>query len=63
MPVVQLALFCKLNPEKAVLQKDYRKSLMYSLISGMLSQRLNELRENSLIRQSWCPGKLCSNDA
>jgi zinc protease len=45
MPVVQLALFCKLEPEKEVLQKDYRRMLMYQLISGMLTQRLNELRE------------------
>ncbi len=45
MPVVQLALFCKLDPEKEVLQKDYRKMLLYQLISGMLTQRLNELRE------------------
>src|SRR5512133_59178 len=45
MPVVQLALFCKLDPEKEVLQKDYRKMLIYQLISGMLTQRLSELRE------------------
>ncbi|HEX2395191.1 MAG TPA: insulinase family protein [Bacteroidales bacterium] len=45
MPVVQLALFCKLDPEKEVLQKDYRRILIYQLISGMLTQRLNELRE------------------
>lgn len=45
MPVVQLALFCKLEPEKEVLQRDYRRMLIYQLISGMLTQRLNELRE------------------
>jgi zinc protease len=47
MPVVQLALFCKTNPEKETLQKDYRKSLAYQLITGMLTQRLNELREQA----------------
>jgi|WetSurSiteA1Bulk_404760.scaffolds.fasta_scaffold01387_1 zinc protease len=45
MPVVQIALFCKTDPEKEVLQKDYRKSLVYQLVTGMLTQRLNELRE------------------
>jgi zinc protease len=45
MPVVQILMFCKLDPEKSVLQKDYRKSLMNLLISGMLTQRFNELRE------------------
>jgi zinc protease len=47
MPMVQMALFTKINPEKSLLQKDYRKSLIYNLISGMLSQRLNELREQA----------------
>jgi len=47
MPVVQLALFCKTNPEKETLQKDYRKSLAYQLITGMLTQRLDELREQA----------------
>jgi zinc protease len=45
MPVVQLILFNKIDPEKAILLKDYRKMVMYNLISGMLTQRFNELRE------------------
>jgi zinc protease len=45
MPVVQIALFSKIDPLKAVQQKDYRKMIIYNLITGMLSQRLNELRE------------------
>jgi zinc protease len=45
MPVVQVAIISKLDPEKQVLQQDYRKMLIYRIISGMLTQRLNELRE------------------
>jgi zinc protease len=47
MPVVQIAMFCKNNPDVVTLQKDYRKSLVLQLISSMLSQRLNELREQA----------------
>ena len=47
MPVVQLALFCKTNPEKQIQQKDYMKSLAYQLITGMLTQRLDELKEQA----------------
>jgi zinc protease len=45
MPVVQVAMFCKTRVKKAMIQKDYRKALMYSMISDMLAQRLSELRE------------------
>ncbi len=47
MPVVQIALFCNMQPLVEVQKKDYRKMMIYNLIDGMLSQRLNELREKS----------------
>jgi zinc protease len=47
VPVVEMAMFCKKDPEKVKLQKDWRKSLMYQLISSMYSQRLNELKEQA----------------
>jgi zinc protease len=47
MPVVQLVMFSKVEPEIEVLQKDYRKALIYQLITGMLTQRFNELKEQA----------------
>ena len=47
MPVVQIALINQVNPDKEVLQKDYRKMLAYQIVTGMLTQRLNELREQA----------------
>jgi zinc protease len=47
MPVVQLALFCKTDPEEQIVQNDYRRLLANQLVTGMLTQRLNELREQA----------------
>jgi zinc protease len=47
MPVVQLALFCKTDPEKQTVQNDYRRLLANQLVTGMLTQRLNELKEQA----------------
>jgi zinc protease len=45
MPVLQLMMFCMMDPEKETLQKDYRRSLVNGLVSGMLTQRFNELKD------------------
>jgi zinc protease len=45
MPVVQTVLFCMLDHFSQTQQKDYRKMMMYQMIAGMLTQRINELRE------------------
>lgn len=45
MPVVQIALFCRTDAEKVTQHKDYRRSLAYQLLTGMFTQRLDELRE------------------
>lgn len=45
MPMLQLMMFCMNDPEKETLQKDYRKSLVNVLVSGMLTQRFNELKD------------------
>lgn len=47
IPVVQLAMLCKVTPEKSEVQGDYRKSLMIQMVCGILTQRINELREQA----------------
>ncbi|MBN1144873.1 MAG: insulinase family protein [Bacteroidales bacterium] len=45
MPLLQVMMFCMIEPEKETLQKDYRRSLVNVLVSGMLTQRFNELKD------------------
>ncbi len=47
MPVVQIAMLCRVDPIVAVKQSDYRKQIGTLLIGGMLTQRYNELREKA----------------
>lgn len=47
MPVVQIAMLCRVNPTVADKQSDFRKLLGIRLIGGMLTQRYNDLREKA----------------
>jgi len=44
-PVTLVQLFYKSDPEKFETYEDYRRMLIYNLLTGMLNQRLDELKE------------------
>jgi zinc protease len=44
-PVTIVQLFYKSDPEKFETYEDYRRMLIYNLLTGMLNQRLDELKE------------------
>ena len=46
-PYTLIQLVCKTDPLKPSLQKDYRIGLAYQLVSTMLNQRLEELKEQA----------------
>jgi len=46
-PVTVEQIFYKSDPEKYETYEDYRRMLIYNLLTGMLNQRLNELKEKS----------------
>jgi zinc protease len=46
-PYTSVLVICKTDPLKEVYQSDYRTSLMIQLISSMLNQRLEELKEQA----------------
>jgi zinc protease len=46
-PYTLVQLVCKRDPEVEKVQADYRKSLVTQLVTGMLNQRLEELKEQA----------------
>jgi zinc protease len=46
-PVTVVQIFYKADAEKFETYEDYRRMLIYNLFTGMLNQRLNELKEKS----------------
>jgi zinc protease len=46
-PYTLVQVICKTDPKVEVYQKDYRNSLIMQLVTGMLNQRLEELKEQA----------------